>query len=228
MKTLSDLMDTVPLDGDRYSVPTGARQVTLIQSEHLDVLASILGKEHLGPELLRRNLAISGINLLSLKNKNIIIGSTLLKITGLCHPCSRMESILGPGGYNAMRGHGGLTACVLIPDRSSGSIGTNRTTLSDSQSAASSNNYAPIVCSDYDYIELACLKKYIIDVETSNGFFRGKALDTKIKNNAEYLVIQNTQLESADIRMDEIIRLIVLSIPSDFDECVINKSHQVN
>jgi MOSC domain-containing protein YiiM len=97
---------------DRYNGSSGKRQVTLIQWEHLAVLASMTDKT-IAPEMLRRNLAIKGINLLALKNHTFQIGDAILQTTGHCHPCSKMEQILGPGGYNAMRGHGGLTARVV-------------------------------------------------------------------------------------------------------------------
>ncbi|MBD2770029.1 MOSC domain-containing protein [Hymenobacter sp. BT664] len=92
----------------------GKRQITLIQYEHLAAVASYLGLDApLAPGRLRRNLAVSGLNLLALKNRQIQIGEqVILDITGECHPCSRMEEELGPGGYNAMRGHGGLTAHI--------------------------------------------------------------------------------------------------------------------
>ena len=101
------------LVGDHYSKSGGKRQVTLIQAEHLDAVASMLGIDSVNPEDVRRNIVVRGINLLALKDKHFGVGDVTLAFTGLCHPCSRMETVLGPGGYNAMRGHGGITARVL-------------------------------------------------------------------------------------------------------------------
>jgi len=101
------------LSGDRYSGKNGKRDVSIIQAEHLEIVARLLGKTVIHPKLTRRNIVVSGINLISLKGKTIRIGTAELQITGPCAPCSKMEANLGPGGYNAMRGHGGITARVI-------------------------------------------------------------------------------------------------------------------
>lgn len=101
------------LDGDHYSGRSGNRSVTLIQKEHIDAVASLLHRDKVDPVELRRNIVVSGINLLALKDREFIIGTAVLKMTGLCHPCSRMEETFGEGGYNAVRGHGGINARVI-------------------------------------------------------------------------------------------------------------------
>ena len=102
------------LEGDHYKGTSGKREVTLIQKEHLDTVASIMKKENINPSLTRRNIVVSGINLQALKDQKFGLGDeVVLETTGMCHPCSRMEQNLGPGGYNAMRGHGGITARVI-------------------------------------------------------------------------------------------------------------------
>jgi MOSC domain-containing protein YiiM len=102
------------LTGDRFrGGASSKRQVTLIQAEHLPVLAQLLYVDRLDPALLRRNIVVSGINLLALNGAQFSLGGALMEGTGHCHPCSRMEETFGPGGYNAVRGHGGITARVL-------------------------------------------------------------------------------------------------------------------
>ena len=85
----------------------------MIQAEHLPVVASLVGKATIEPEVLRRNIVVSGINLLALKDRRFVIGDAVLEFTGHCVPCGRMEENLGQGGFNAMRGHGGITARVI-------------------------------------------------------------------------------------------------------------------
>ena len=105
------------LAGDHYRGRNGKRQVTLIQAEHLRAVGSLLDRRPIDPRLTRRNIVVSGINLLAFKDRRFRIGAAVLEMTGLCHPCSRMEENLGPGGYNAMRGHGGITARVVEAGR---------------------------------------------------------------------------------------------------------------
>lgn len=108
------LVEGQGIEGDRYlSSHDGPRQVTLIAAEDLAAIAAFLGLDALAPEKLRRNLVTAGINLAALKGQRLRIGATLLEPSGDCAPCSRMEEVLGPGGYNAVRGHGGITARVI-------------------------------------------------------------------------------------------------------------------
>lgn len=100
------------LAGDRYP-GSGRRQVTLIQAEHLPVIAALTGHAEVDPAWLRRNLLVAGINVLALGSARFRVGDVLLQGSGPCEPCARMEQALGAGGYAAMLGHGGITARIL-------------------------------------------------------------------------------------------------------------------
>lgn len=101
------------LVGDRYAGRSGRRHVTLIAQEDLDAAASFLGLAEVDPASVRRNLVTLGINLAALRNRRVAVGGAVIEVRDDCNPCSRMEEALGTGGYNALRGRGGLTARVV-------------------------------------------------------------------------------------------------------------------
>ena len=99
--------------GRRYCGGSGKRGITLIQAEHLPVIAALAGRAAVSPAMLRRNVVVSGLPLVALKGRRFRLGEVLLEGTDECDPCSRMEEALGAGGFNAMRGHGGLCARIV-------------------------------------------------------------------------------------------------------------------
>ncbi|MEL6172376.1 MAG: MOSC domain-containing protein [Pseudomonadota bacterium] len=111
MATNAVTLGEAGLPGDHAK--SGNRAVTLIQAEHLPVIALLAGLNEVTPHQLRRNIVVSGINLIALRNVPLRLGEALIELTAPCPPCSRMETALGLGGYNAMRGHGGWYAKII-------------------------------------------------------------------------------------------------------------------
>lgn len=103
------------LEGDRRCLgsPGSGRQVTLINREHISVIESLLGHGSIAPELLRRNLVVSGINLIALRHQRFRIGDAEFEANAHCHPCLRMEQAIGKGAVAAMMGHGGVCAKII-------------------------------------------------------------------------------------------------------------------
>ena len=109
------------LAGDRSAdrapaAPHGKRQVTLIQAEHLPLIAAWCRLAELSATDLRRNLVVSGLNLLGARSPfadrplRVHIGAAVvLEISGPCDPCSKMEVALGRG-VTARVLHGGTLA----------------------------------------------------------------------------------------------------------------------
>ena len=95
---------------------TSKRGVTFIQKEHLAVIAAISGQE-IAWEKTRRNVLVSGINLMSLIGHRFQVGEAIFEGTCLIDPCEKMEAALGHRAYAAMVGHGGVGGRLIQAGR---------------------------------------------------------------------------------------------------------------
>jgi len=77
--------------------------------------------------------------------------------------------------------------------------------------------YIPIDCNLYDYLEIACLLAYEVELALSDGSsLRGVAMTTRTSANAEFLVLKVSG-NDLSVRLDLLVTLQVLSKPRQFD-----------
>nr|WP_064494526.1 Rho-binding antiterminator [Pseudomonas chengduensis] len=75
------------------------------------------------------------------------------------------------------------------------------------------DNYQPLACDLYDYLEIACMHRYQLDIELVDGStLRGQALTTQTTAKEEFLLIRTSDGEQR-LRMD---RLLAIT-PQDAD-----------
>jgi len=108
------------LEGDRYSTrkgnyserPGGGRELTLIETEVLEALATERGIE-LDPRESRRNVATRGVRLNDLVGKRFRVGPLLCEGIRLCEPCTYLEGLTGKPINEPLVHRAGLRADIL-------------------------------------------------------------------------------------------------------------------
>ncbi len=100
------------IEGDYRSGKYQTGQITLIESEVLDLVSQELGYA-ITPGASRRQIAVKGIALNDLIGQRLRLGSILVQVIERCKPCNNMESAIGHGAKEAMNGKGGVRCRVI-------------------------------------------------------------------------------------------------------------------
>jgi MOSC domain-containing protein YiiM len=124
MRSLTEAVGVVGrgLAGDRYHeqkgyyssrpLPGGGRELTLIEAEVLESLASEHGIS-LTPIECRRNVVTRGIPLLELIGQRFRVGELLCEGVRICEPCVYLEELTGKPVNEPLVHRGGLRASIL-------------------------------------------------------------------------------------------------------------------
>lgn len=88
-------------------------QITFFSSEVFAKLAGHFGLTSKSPGVLRRNIIVSGIDLLELIGEEFAIQGVRLRGTGHCKPCYWLDQAFAPGTEEFLEENGGLRAEIL-------------------------------------------------------------------------------------------------------------------
>ena len=88
-------------------------------------------------------------------------------------------------------------------------------------SSSFTSTYTPIQCQLYDYVEIACMRHYNVDIELNSGeTITGKAITTKVKNKQEFIVIEidsgSDKEKKKEIRLDLVKSIQPLNENAEF------------
>lgn len=82
----------------------------------------------------------------------------------------------------------------------------------------SNKQYTPIDCGDYDYLEVACLYQYEVELALTAKRVRGKAITIDKSDSGEFIVIETQDGKRESIRADLINKMKVLTDNARFTE----------
>ena len=78
------------------------------------------------------------------------------------------------------------------------------------------SDYKPIECSDYDYLEIACMDRLDIELDVDSGTVRGVAAGLETRSAEEFLLIRSPDAQVEKFRIDRINEIRVISNVSRF------------
>lgn len=83
------------------------------------------------------------------------------------------------------------------------------------------NTYRPMNCDLYDYLEIACLRGYRLDIELKDGArLEARALDTRTSAEKEEFLRVETANGQQEIRLDQLLAVTPLDANAEFGRVV--------
>ncbi|MGG2397354.1 Rho-binding antiterminator [Pseudomonas sp. SH1-B] len=84
------------------------------------------------------------------------------------------------------------------------------------------DDYQPLACDLYDYLEIACMHHYQLDIELVDGTRQqGRALTTETSANKEEFLLVHTAGGEQRLRMDSLLAITPLDTGASFARVVL-------